>query len=283
MTFLLLFLLSSVLAQTRISLNGLYWMSPLYADFNYFQGGNDWGGQCVNSREQQTPISLNSSSFSPVSEDQSHFRPIRLSLEPIGANFLPQNVSGTIDFYVMRGYAVYDVPGRGYFEYILNLHVTAPAEHLVDGQRYPLELHIYLAVPRPDGQLIPSSIYAVMIREGSTANPLLAGLIAGEGVDLSTVFPASGVLSDYVYYTGSEDRPYPWCYTDIGVVIPNYVLEATREQISYYEEMYVTNLAFSGGRGNTRDIQPTLTTVYRFQSQYSVPQTSDPAFPPLFL
>lgn len=283
MALLLLFLLGFVRSQTRLSLNGLYWMSPLYQDFNYFQGGSDWDGQCVNSTEQQTPISLNSSTFSLVSEDQSHFRPIRLSIEPIGGDFLVQNVSGTIDFYVMRGYAVYDVPGRGYFEYILSVHVTAPAGHTVDGQRYPLELHIYLAVPRPDGQLFPSSIYIVMIREGTTANPLLSGLIAGERVDLTTVFPTSGVLNDYVYYTGSEDRPYPWCYKNIGIVVPNYVLEATREQIGYYEELYVTNLAFSGGRGNTRDIQPTLRTIYRFQSQYSRSQTSDSAFPPLFL
>lgn len=272
-------LLCTAFAQERISLNNLYWMTPAYDDFNYNQRGADWAGRCNGFMEQQMPIALNTSSFFPASDNEdSHFRPVTLALEPIGTDFLVNTVSGVDDIYVMRGTAIHETPGRNYYEFLQSMRVLTPAEHPIDGKRYPLELHLYFSVPRFDGELLLSSIYVILFQEGATANPLLTGLINGTDLDVTSVFPPSGVLDDYVYYTGSEDRPYSWCFPNMQIFIPNYVLDASREQIDYYQGLYVTNQTFSGGNGNIRDVQPIYGTVHHFRSENPEPQFGTPIF-----
>lgn len=259
--------ISLACAQDQIYLNNYFFLLPPSMDFDFSQGGEDWGPGCHQSI-QESPIDIdqNFANYTEVNEDNSAFVSLIVSNPPIGDNFIEVDIAGTENFFVFRGTATWNLTKMARTRQVLmDFHVTAPAEHPFNGQRYPLELHMRYGLPRPAGLLSPMSYIAVWFEAGD-ANPVIAEIIAKGEFDLSPLFPDSGVLDDYFYYTGSEDRPLPICYPDIGWVIPNYVLQASSTQIAYFESRYSENLAFAGGRGNIRDLRPNVNPIYHFRS-----------------
>lgn len=258
-----------VLSQLSVvSLNGFQRPLPLSPDFSYAQGGADWGPACFSTIQQQTPVDISQSCtyYREVTEADSAFVPIRLRNAPIGDRFIPVDVSGTRNYYVFAGEALWNLTIEAPSTQILmEFHVIAPSEHTFNGYRYPLEVHLHYGLPRPAGLLMLTSVIAIWLDIGAE-NPVISQVIAGGNFDLRSLFPDSEVLDDYFYYTGTEDRPYPFCYADVGWVVPNYVLTASQSQIDYFNDMYMNNASFAGGRGNNRDVNPTHEPVYHFRS-----------------
>ena len=275
-------LLALASAQDYIRLNGFQWNYPTNSDFNYFQGGDDWKGHdCGVTTVQESPINIqenptDGSSFQVVSEDDLYFNPIVVHNEPIGDNFILRDAFGTLEFFVMAGTAHYSIPPTNDMTlHLLMFHVLAPAENLFNGRRYDLELHLYYGLATPSLQLRVLSIMGIWFEEAEEENPVLAQIIQRGDFDLRPLFPESGVLDDYFYYTGSEDRPFPVCYVSQAIVIPNYVLGASRAQIDYFNDMYMNNATFAGGRGNIRNVQPTRSDIYHFVSNHTRQPTFD--------
>lgn len=274
---LLLLLLPLATAQDTIALNGITWIYS-EANFTYFQGGQDWQG-CTSGRQQESPIDIqenptDGSSFQVVSENGTMFVPLVFQSSNVGDNFLLMDVAGVQEFFLMAGTATWNLPGRENTQILLMMNVITPAAHLFNGYQYPLELRLYYTIPRPDAMVMVMSYVAIWFEEAEEDNPFIQQLIDQSDLDVSLVFPASGVVDDYFFYTGSEDRPFPVCYPEIGVVIPNYVLGISRRQLDYYDNMYSNNLTFAGGRGTNRDIQEHRNPVYHFISN----QTQTPEF-----
>lgn len=270
-----------VQAQDYIRLNGFQWTYPTNSDFNYFQGGADWTTHdCGTTTQQQSPINIqenptDNSTFLTVSEAD-NFGPVTVQNDYIGENFILRDAFGTLQFFVMAGSGYYEIPPvYSTNRILLMFNVLAPAENLFNGYRYPLEIHLYYALSTPMRTLEVMSIMAIWFEESEVGNPVLDQIIQRGDFDLRPLFPESGVLDDYFYYTGSESRPFPLCYINEGIYIPNYVLGATREQIDYFNNMYMNNSTFAGGRGNIRDIQPIRFPVYHFISNN---RTQQPEF-----
>lgn len=268
MVLALLFIAAFAAAQDTASLNGWYWPIPQSPPFSYAQGGAEWEG-CSSRIQQQSPINLNQNDtqYSEVNEDNSAFVPLVFSNEVIGDNFIRMDVSGTIQYMVFAGTSQWNMEKLAPLSQVLiEFHMLAPAEHTFNGQQFALELHLLYGLIRPGGLLQAIDYVSFFFNEGEEANPVIAEMIEGGGFDLRPLFPASGTLSDYFYYTGTEDRPYPICYPYMGWVFPNYVLSASRDQIDFYNSLYTNNSTFAGGRGNTRLIQPLHESVYHFVS-----------------
>lgn len=275
-------LLTLASAQDYIRLNGFQWTYPSNSDFNYFQGGSDWPGHdCTVLTQQQSPIDIqenptDGTSFRVVSEDDLYFNPIVVHNDPIGDNFQLRNAFGTLEFFVMAGTAHFDIPPNASTTLrLMMFHVLAPAENLFNGYRYDLELHLYYGLVTPMLSLENAAIIGFWFEEAEEDNPVLAQIIQRGDFDLRPLFPESEVLDDYFYYTGSEDRPFPICYVSQAIAIPNYVLGASRAQIDYFNDMYMNNATFAGGRGNIRDVQPTREDIYHFISNSRSQPTFD--------
>ena len=124
----------------------------------------------------------------------------------------------------------------------------------MDGVRYPLELHVAFP-PSNNSTDLQAVIVGFFFQEGQ-ANPVLQAMIDLRSVDLSLLLPPGGVIDDYIAYIGSRGAPLPDCVEPQLYLFPNYILEASPEQVAYWTDRYVTDLSFSNGRGDVRDIQP---------------------------
>lgn len=276
MVYSLLYFAVLTAAQDTVGLNGWYLPLPQSPPFSYAQGGAEWEG-CSSRLQQQSPVNINQTDllYSEVNEDNSAFVPLVFTNDYIGDNFVRMDVSGTIEYLVFAGESLWNMQElEPMTQILIEFHMLAPSEHLFNGQQYSLELHLYYGLPRPGGMLQAIDYISIFFEEGE-ANPVIAEMIEGGDFDLRPLFPASGVLSDYFYYTGTEDRPYAICYPYIGWVFPNYVLSASRDQIDYYNSLYMNNATFAGGRGNTRLVQPLHQAVYHFTSNVQEAELPD--------
>ena len=132
-----------------------------------------------------------------------------------------------------------------------------PSEHTYNGLRYPLELHVVYGLTQPDGNVVPGVNFILPFREGR-AHPFIEDLLEDDHttIDLTPLFPSNGVVDDYYYYAGSVDVPWPDCWSPLVWYMPSYILEASPEQIQYFNDLYINDLSFSNGQGTIRALQP---------------------------
>lgn len=136
---------------------------------------------------------------------------------------------------------------------LLQLHWHTPSEHWVDGEPFPMELHLVHA--DEDGRLV----LGVLVREGR-ANPELEKLWKNlprepgdrtevHAFDLAKLLPAS--LRSY-RYAGSLTTP-P-CDQGIRWVLLAEPIELSAEQIATFQELFLGTERFPVG--NARPLQP---------------------------
>ena len=256
-----------------IQLNDYYYVLPDSMDFDYLEGGEDWGEGC-HQTVQESPIDINQryANYTQANEENSALVPLVFT-NPRIRNFTEISIAGTRNYFVFSGTAAWNLTRMSPSKQVLmDVHVTAPAEHLFNGQRYALEVQLRYGLPRPTGLLMPISYVGIWVQAGAYSQ-VIQDIINSDLTDLSPLFPASGVLNDYYYYTGSETRPVPICVPDLAWVIPNYVLQASPNQIAYFTNQYADNFSFAGGRGNVRDPVPMKNTLYHFKSLQSPSQS----------
>jgi len=133
--------------------------------------------------------------------------------------------------------------GQGY--QLLQFHVHQPSEHLLNGHRYPLEIHFVHTAP--DGSLAVVGVFA----EQGAANPILQAVLDGakEGseahrptLDLAAMLPDD---RDYFRYEGSLTTP-P-CSEIVNWAVLETPITASTAQIEIFARLHP---------GNTRPLQP---------------------------
>lgn len=133
--------------------------------------------------------------------------------------------------------------GRGY--QLLQFHVHQPSEHLLNGHRYPLEIHFVHTAP--DGTLAVVGVFA----ESGAANPVLQAVLesnpAAPGavrptLDLTALLPQSRA---FFRYEGSLTTP-P-CSETVDWVVLAEPITASASQIEAFALIHP---------GNTRPLQP---------------------------
>lgn len=261
MIFLGLSFLAAVRAQMFLRLNGYVDETVNAPSFDYFQGGSDWPGICSYGH-YQSPIDINENPENPdqfqvVSPANSTFRPLVVDISPI-----PRSDFRIVDSGVFEAYMVYEnamqerTQGYPLLQNLADFHIKTPAEHTLNGVQYPMTMQVVFVFRQPDSVKYITSYMHILFREGRE-HPLLTSLINNDStVDVSSLFPASGVIDDYYYYIGSLTFPWPECLEPQAWFVPAYILEAAPWQISYWADQYIGDFSFSGGRGNARVVQP---------------------------
>lgn len=229
--------------------------------FSWTQGGRDWLGMCATGLSQ-TPIDLPESATNPF---QPEFVPIdNVQFSEIYVSSTPSPFS----LFNSTGFLIYLVSGTGtvlvngdYFEgNLVQTHIHVPGVHVFDGVRYPAEIHLFF-VPTGNDTSYDHLEMGLRVRLGDS-NPFFDALINEEPLDFEQLL--SGILDDYYFYTGSGDVPTPDCVEPVAWVLPTAVIEASYDQIEYYNQRYVEDLSFSQGRGAYRELQPLNgRTIYR--------------------
>lgn len=263
----LVLLYVEVWAQPQtFEVNGLLDSEPDYPRFTFSYKGHDWSGICSSGRSQSPIDIVASTQLQVVSQANSSFTPLLVTLETVTrSEIYVQNVQGLLAYFTAANSVTQYLYNFPISMRVMEYHPIVPAEHLLNGIQYPLGLVVITGISHFDNSIQAFQCLEILFKIGKS-NPFLQSLIEETGeVSLSSLFPPSGVIGDYYYYSGSVDLPWPDCWEPVTWYIPNYIVEASSAQIDYWSERYVQNLSFSNGRGSARDIQPLNNrTLYHF-------------------
>ncbi|CAG9310175.1 unnamed protein product [Blepharisma stoltei] len=131
-------------------------------------------------------------------------------------------------------------------------HFHAPSEHLLNGRRYDLEMHV---VHKERSNTNNIAVLGFVFKEDGVRNPFIDQVIRSSleptYIDMNLLIPQkSGVF----YYEGSLTTP-PAFETVLWFVV-GHVLSVNREQLEFFARQWGMNPAFAGGKGNYRELQP---------------------------
>ncbi|RDV13659.1 carbonic anhydrase family protein [Pontibacter diazotrophicus] len=123
-------------------------------------------------------------------------------------------------------------------------HYHYPSEHTIDGEQYPLEMHL---VHQEEGtsNLV---VLAVFIEEGTTVNPFLEKVFtqipAQKEEEVQTEVQLT--LSDYIpptqtHYTYIGSLTTPPCTVGVDWIVFREPLQASEEQIAKFSALYANN------------------------------------------
>lgn len=241
-------------------MNGFTDLQPEAAPFTFSHGGQDWPGQCVYGHFQ-SPIDITDFPSNPdqlriVTNSNSSFSPYTSNMRSVPTSSLSRlGVGGFLTWMVFDMSLTETVAGYTFTHTVMDIRVSAPSEHTINGMRYPLAVHLAFVVRHPDAVIFLTLFMQIMFKEGSESG-LLEALEDEDGnADFRELFPTNGVLDDYYTYAGSMDRPVQGCTEGFTWVIPNYVLEASSAQIARWQNRTMSQ-DFSQGYGNIRALQP---------------------------
>ena len=248
--------------QQYFTMNGfndrfMPWQGPVFE-----QQGRDWDGACA-SGKAQSPIDITDYPDPPsllqvVTASNSSFSPIYFENQE---DTMVMQFNGLYDmFYMIAGTSRMVNRGVATERVLSVVAVETPAEHTMNGVRYPMSIILGYAGVLPNGDLIRGYQVSILFREGAS-NPGLAQFMSQSRLDVSAFLPPDGVLDDYYYYVGSFDAP-P-CWEGMPWIVSNYIVEASREQIAFFQDQY--GLQFPEGARGVRAVQPLNgRTIYHF-------------------
>lgn len=121
---------------------------------------------------------------------------------------------------------------------LLQFHFHTPAEHLIEGRRYPLEAHFVHR--RTDGML---GVIGVFVQQGA-ANPVLQSVLdelAGR-TGAAARLPISDLLPrDRTFYRYAGSLTTPPCSESVDWVVMRQPITASGEQIATLNRLYANN------------------------------------------
>jgi carbonic anhydrase len=246
-------------AQKFLSKKNLVDIELHYPSFNFSQEGRDWQGLCATA-PLQSPVDISDAypNLQIVTAANSTFREFRVITPTVQKSEIYQlNIQGMLVDWIFSTSLEQEIFGNMITQTMYEVHFTVPAEHTYNGLRYPLELHVVYGLNQPDNSVVPGVNIILLFREGR-AHPFVEDFINSNHttIDLTPLFPSNGVVNDYYYYVGSVDVPWSDCWFPFVWFMPNYILEASPEQIQYFNDIYINDLSFSNGRGVLRALQP---------------------------
>ena len=227
------------------------------ASYSYTNYGDDWTEGVCATGVQQSPIDFDTDDARQIDSDlgmdlalnYNDFSGTSLSLTfPDSHSALVSRVSGG-DMGSMQAKIV---GGLGPYTFeLLQFHFHAKSEHKIDGDRYPLEMHM---VHQTSSTLTrPYAVIGILFEEGDE-NKFLAKLIDESSVDLDLLF-GDDEVKDILYYEGGLTTPS--CSEVVHWNIWAQVQEASKAQIEYLAgEKDSSGNAVSGWHETYRNVQP---------------------------
>jgi hypothetical protein len=226
----------------------LFLTISLVSSWDYFESGHDWQGACA-SNLIQTPINLDLQGHS-----------VKLSSE--GFIFLSSDdVTSTAT--VAPG--VYKITAPFGFSYIFlpktdpvigeiaNVHFHSPAENMLNGKRYSLEMHIVMDDMAGKYSHV---VLGVWFNVGRCRNAFVDKAMAAKGenveISLRDLFTDEYVANFYMFLGSLTTPP---CTDGALWLLVDRPLSITSDQLQFFTDMWEGNTDFAGGNGNNREIQ----------------------------
>ena len=123
----------------------------------------------------------------------------------------------------------------------MQLHFHAPSEHAVDGEHFPMEMHLVHQEVGSDDLVV----LGIFIEESETANPFLEKVLTNipdeESTPVETEIELT--LSDYIppsqkYFTYIGSLTTPPCTVGVNWILFEEAIPASAEQIAMFTELY---------------------------------------------
>lgn len=180
--------------------------------------------------QQESPIDLRQAVAADLGRLATHWRPLPLRVVDTGHALQVDSPAGS-DM---------SLAGRSYV--LAQFHIHHPSEHLLNGRRFPLEIHF---VHRGQGGVL--GVVGVFVEEGRT-NPELQRVLdarpAGHG---QTRAVAGGVVNIAALLPGGAFHRYegslttPPCSENVDWVVMARPIQASAAQIAAFERVYPFN------------------------------------------
>lgn len=181
-------------------------------------GPAHWTGACAQGK-RQSPVNVPRDGGIGPTPLHFSYRPSPVALEDNGHTWETAYSSGSF----------LEAEGRRYE--LLRFHFHHPAENLLAGKRFPMEIH--LVHKDETGRL---AVVAVMIKEGR-ANPTIGALWShARRIDAGALLP---VVSGYYSFDGSLTTP-P-CAEGVAWFVLKEPIEASPGQIEHFARAYPDN------------------------------------------
>ena len=220
--------------------------NPPSISYNFAQGGADWKGLCA-SGQNQAPIDIHPELTEQVADPD---------FSPVWIDIPPQNMTELVvemPLFMANGSLQAVFNSTQYQQNLIETHFHIPSEHLIDGIRYPLELHLSF-IPIDSNDTVHGMVIAVLFQEGDNSY-LVDTYLQRSIIDYTTLI--SSPIDDYFFYSGGREVPAPDCDEPIFYIVPNQVFEVGTEQIQALQDgLYAGVIADSGTHGQYRDAQP---------------------------
>ena len=217
--------------------------------WDYAKQGDDWTGLCATGKSQ-SPIDIVTGDLHMVDSDDEVVKVVT-SFKDFTGNFVLS--TGSPNYHdETNGVGTMKVNSDEFN--LVDIHFHVPGEHLVDGLRPELELHLYGFTT--GGKTLES---AILFKVGE-ANEFIQDVIESVGktettkFNLSSVYP-QGTIENYYYYMGSTSAPFPDCGEGNSWVIMAKFLEISSEQLVYLQEVWKTYADYDS-MGRYRNVQP---------------------------
>ncbi|WP_162052231.1 carbonic anhydrase [Pontibacter pamirensis] len=182
----------------------------------------------------QSPVNINTQEVieAELSDIQYEYEPFPMKIVDNGHTV---QVYGTENSFIT-------VEGKRY--QFMQFHFHYPSEHTIDGERYPLEMHL-VHQEEGTGNL---AVLAVFIEEGTTDNPFLEKVFtqipAQKEEEVQTEVQL--MLSDYIppsqiHYTYIGSLTTPPCTVGVDWLVFREPIQASEEQIARFSALYANN------------------------------------------
>lgn len=206
-----------------------------YENTNWEQIGNN---QC--SSAVQSPVNIDTDEVIPaqLSEIEYEYEPFEMSIVDNGHTI---QVQGTENSFIT-------VEGKRY--QFMQFHFHSPAEHTIDGERLPLEMHLVHLEEGTENLVV----LGILIEEGTTENSFLEKVFS-EIPEEKEEMKSTDVqlnLSDYIppaqtHYTYVGSLTTPPCTVGVDWIVFEEPITASSEQLEEFSQVY---------DDNSRPVQP---------------------------
>lgn len=227
---------------------------PTESCWHYGKAEVDWDKMCKSQGEYQSPINIDTSITHKSSEImKENFFPLNTNYTALAKQgkfttktFLVQGNFGTLTINPLMGQAPRSFEAAQF-------HFHAPAEHLLNGYRHDLELHI---VHQEKGKPSNMSVIGFFFRNNGIRNPFIDQCIQSlekeSELDLNLVIPKEK-MGVYLY-EGSLTTP-PLFQGILWFLVSN-LHSISSDQLDFFRNRWEANPEFAEGKGNYRDVQP---------------------------
>ena len=239
--------------------------------WDHRKGGDDWNFKYCNqvSDDQQSPIVVDSASTRAFTPPYYLFprlkTPATLTYIDLGWTFRLVNSIGYI--YTIEPFTI--VHGLTFKCKYVEFH--APAEHVIDGRHYPLEMQIYADFD--SGAAVPKCTEAAFSFFFNTThgkdNPFFSQFL-GRITKNETVMDISfdyllppDVVTKYSIFSYRGSKTSPNCEPNVNWYLMDPPLDISPAQLKVFNDRWLNNPSF-GGRGNNRFTKPRNATVFRY-------------------